>query len=343
MKASGTRLAVALSAAIFAGLPLLPASAQTPERFYAGKNLTLYIGFGSGGSYDFYAHLAARHLARFVPGHPTIVPENMPGAGSFKAANYLYSVAPRDGSAIGIVTQTVALEEVLGTPGVAYKSAEFNWLARAVSILEIEFTWAGKAKTIAEIMSQQTPVASTGPGSPSDGYPKLFNAVLGTKFKIITGYPSSADALLAVERGEVDGASINWNAIKRGKRDWIENKKMNILVQYELQRSPELPDVPAIVELGRNDEEKRVLAFYTGSTEIGRSFFAPPGVPADRVAALRQSFAAMFKDPEFIADAEKSGAELSPASGEQIQKVIADTANAPASVVAKARSAFAEK
>jgi tripartite-type tricarboxylate transporter receptor subunit TctC len=318
-----------------------PAAAQGVERFYAGKTLTIFIGFGAGGSHDYYAHLASRHLGRFIPGRPTIVPENMPGAGSFKAANYLYAVAPRDGTALGIVTQTVALEEAFGTAGVQYKSAEFNWIGRAASILEIEFTWASAAaKSMADVMSHVTPVASTGPGSPSDGYPKLLNALLGTKFKVITGYAASADALLAVERGEVDGASINWPAIKRGKRDWLDNKKINILVQYELARSGELPDVPAITELGRNEEEKRVLAFYTGSTEIGRSFLAPPGVPAERVAALREAFAAMLKDPAFLADAEKTGGEIAPASGEAIQKQIAETARAPAAIVARAKGAF---
>jgi tripartite-type tricarboxylate transporter receptor subunit TctC len=191
-----------------------------------------------------------------------------------------------------------------------------------------------------DVMGRVTPVASTGPGSPSDGYPKLLNAVLGTKFKVITGYAASADALLAVERGEVDGASINWPAIKRGKPDWITGKKINILVQYELARSAELPDVPAITELGRSEEEKRVLAFYAGSTEIGRSFFAPPGVPADRVAALRQAFAAMLKDPAFLADAEKTGGEILPASAEAIQKQIAETAQAPRAIVARAKGAF---
>jgi tripartite-type tricarboxylate transporter receptor subunit TctC len=335
------RLAGGVAVALAAVLLAAPASAQGVERFYAGKTVTILIGFGPGGSHDYYAHLASRHLGRFIPGHPAIVPENMPGAGSFKAANYLYAVAPRDGTALGIVTQTVALEEAFGSAGVQYKSAAFNWIGRAASILEIEFTWASSpSKTIADVMRRETPVASTGPGSPSDGYPKLLNAVLGTKFKVITGYAASADALLAVERGEVDGASINWPAIKRGKPDWLTGKKINILVQYELARSAELPEVPAITELGRNDEEKRVLAFYTGSTEIGRSFLAPPSVPADRVAALREAFAAMLKDAAFRADAEKTGGELAPASGAAIQTQIVETARAPAAIVARAKGAF---
>ena len=328
-------------ALLAAALLATPAEAQEIERFYAGKTVTIYIGFGPGGSHDYYAHLVARHLGRFIPGRPTILPENMPGAGSFKAANYLYAVAPKDGTALGIVTQTVALEEALGSAGVQYKSAAFNWIGRAASILEIEFTWASSpAKTIADIAKRETPVASTGPGSPSDGYPKLLNAVIGTRFKVITGYAASADALLAVERGEVDGASINWPAIKRGKPDWIRDKKINILVQYELARSAELPDVPAITELARNEEEKRVLAFYTSSTDIGRSFFAPPGVPAERVAALRQSFAAMLKDPAFLADAEKTGGEIAPESGETIQRLIAETADTPRAIVQRAKGAF---
>ena len=320
---------------------LFLASGATAQDFYAGKIVTLYIGFGPGGSHDLYGHLVARHLGRFLPGRPTLVAENMPGAGSFKAANYLYSVAPKDGTALGIVTQTVALEEALGTPGVAYKSAEFAWIGRATSILEIEFTWhSAPAKTMADVLRLETPVASTGPGSPSDGYPKLLNAVLGTKFKVITGYAASADALLAVERGEVDGASINWNAIKNGKRDWLAGNKINILVQYELARSAELPDAPTILELAQNDEDRKVLAFYTGSTEVGRSFFAPPGLPPARIATLRVGFAAMLQDVAFRSDCSRSGCELLPEAGERIQALIEATAHTPAAIVARAKAGF---
>src|SRR4051812_48967938 len=306
-------------AALLAGLGLVAASeasAQTAAPFYQGKTITVLIGFGTGGSYDFYGHLLARHMGRFLPGRPNIVAENMPGAGSFKAANHLFTVAPKDGTVLGIVTQTLAIEEALGSPGVMYKASAFNWIGRATSILEIEVAWhTAKAKTLQDALTLEVPVAGTGSGSPSEGYPKLMNAVAGTKFKVITGYTSSTNALLAVERGEVDAASTSWNTVKREKRDWLAEKKIAILVQYTLERSPDLPDVPAVVELGKTPEGKETLAFYTASAEVGRSFLAPPGLAPERSKILRDAFDQMLLDKAFLADIEKTGVELNPASG----------------------------
>jgi tripartite-type tricarboxylate transporter receptor subunit TctC len=334
------RLAAALAAATLVAAH--QATAQPAAPFYAGKTITLYIGFGPGGSYDFYGHLVARHLGRFIPGKPILVAENMPGAGSFKAANYLYAVAPKDGTAMGIVTQTLALEEALGTPGVLYKSAAFTWIGRATSILEIEVTWkSSAAKSIADAMRIETPVAGSGSGSPSEGYPKLLNAIAGTRFKIITGYTSSTDALLAVERGEVEGASTSWNTVKREKRDWLADKSINIIVQYALARSPDLAQVPAIIELGKSPQDKQVLAFYTSSAEVGRSFLAPPGMPADRARLLRDAFNRMLEDPGFRADIDKTGVELNPATGEQLQQLITATATAPKDVIERTKAALA--
>jgi tripartite-type tricarboxylate transporter receptor subunit TctC len=320
---------------------LSPAGAQAPLASYAGKTITVTIGFGPGGSYDFYGHLVARHLGRFLPGRPTMVAENMPGAGSFKAANYLFNVAPKDGTALGIVTQTLALEEALGSPGVMYHAADFTWIGRATSIVEIEVAWhTAKVKAMADTLRLETPVAGTGSGSPSEGYPKLLNAVAGTKFKVITGYTSSTDALLAVERGEVDGASTSWNTVKREKRDWLAEKKIAILVQYTLERSPDLPDVPAVVELGRTPEDKETLAFYTSSAEVGRSFLAPPGLPPERTRMLRDGFDQMLKDPAFLADIEKTGVELNPASGAELEALIKKTASAPKAIIERTRKAL---
>jgi tripartite-type tricarboxylate transporter receptor subunit TctC len=240
------------------------------------------------------------------------------------------------------VTQTLALEEALGTPGVLYKSAAFTWIGRATSILEIEVTWkSSAAKSIADAMRIETPVAGSGSGSPSEGYPKLLNAIAGTRFKIITGYTSSTDALLAVERGEVEGASTSWNTVKREKRDWLADKSINIIVQYALARSPDLAQVPAIIELGKSPQDKQVLAFYTSSAEVGRSFLAPPGMPADRARLLRDAFNRMLEDPGFRADIDKTGVELNPATGEQLQQLITATATAPKDVIERTKAALA--
>ena len=326
--------------AIFAAAIALTAQdamAQTPVEFYKGRNINVYIGFSPGGSYDFFGRLVARHIGRHVPGAPSSTPNSMPGAGSFTAANWLYSVAPKDGTAIGIVSQTMAIEEVLQNPAVKFKSAQFNWIGRATNIVEIGFVSdKSKAVTIADAKVHEIPVAGTGPGSPSEGYPRLLNALAGTRFKIIGGFRGSTEGMLAVERGEVDGALTSWQTMKVTRRAQYDQGKLRVLVQYAPKREPDLP-VPAVVELANNDADRTLLAFYASGGEVGRSFLAPPGVPADRVAALRRAFDAMMKDKDFIADVEKAKAEFSPMTGERLQKVIADTASVSPAVVARMR------
>jgi tripartite-type tricarboxylate transporter receptor subunit TctC len=332
-------LAGAAAMVALAAFGALPAHAQSEEQAFRGKTINVYIGFAPGGSYDYFGRLLARHLGAHVPGHPNVVAQSMPGAGSFKAANFLYSVAPKDGTALGIVTQTIALEEALGTKGVLYKAADFNWIGRATAIVEVTLTWeTSKAKTIEDAKRYVIPVAGTGSGSPSEGYPKLLNGIAGTKFKVITGYTGSTGGMLAMERGEVDGALTSWNTLRLTKQDWLKNKKINLLVQYTLEREPDLPDVPAIVELGKTPLDKQVLAFYASGAAVGRSFLAPPGVPADRVKALRTAFDDMLKDPAFLGEIEKSKAEFKPLSGEKLQQLIASTANAPKEVIARTKS-----
>jgi tripartite-type tricarboxylate transporter receptor subunit TctC len=319
---------------------LLPgvALAQNSEQFYRGKTVNLYIGFSAGGSYDYYGRLVSRYIGKHLPGNPTVVAQSMPGAGSFKAANYIYNVAPKDGTAMGIVSQTMALEEALGTPGIKYKSANFNWIGRVTNIVEVTLTWeTSKAKTIEDAMKYVTQVASTGPGSPSMGYPLLLNALAGTKFKIITGYTGSTAGMLAMERGEVDGALTSYNTLNVSKQDWLKNKKINLLVQYTLERSPEMPNVPSVVELGKTAEGKQMLGFYAGGGEIGRSFLATPGIPADRVKVMRAAFDATMKDPAFKAEIDKSKAEFNPLPGEKLQKLIEDFAKAPPAMIAHMR------
>jgi tripartite-type tricarboxylate transporter receptor subunit TctC len=310
------------------------AMAQPAEQFFRGKTIQLYIGFAPGGSYDYYGRVVARYLGKHIPGNPTIVPQNMPGAGSFQAANFVYHAAPKDGTAMAVVTQTLALEEALQTPGVQYKSAEFTWIGRMTAILEVTLTWkTSKAKTIEDAKRYEIPIGATGPGSPSEGYPKLLNALAGTKFKIISGYPGSTQVMMAAERGEVDGALTSWNTLKRTKQDWLANGAINLLVQYALERHPDLPNVPAVVELGKTPADKQALAFYASGAALGRSLLAPPGLPAERVTMLRAAFETMLKDPEFLAEMDKTKLEFQPASGDEVQKLIRDTANAPREVI----------
>lgn len=332
-------------AAVAAGATLLSQAAAEPaDQFFKGKTINIYIGFSGGGTYDYYGRLVARFMGRHIPGEPNIVAQSMPGSGSFRAANFLFSAAPRDGTALGVITQTAALEDALRSPGAQYKAAEFNWIGRMTAILEVHFTWkTSKAKTIEDARQHEIPVAGTGSGSPSEGYPKLLNALAGTKFKIISGYPGSTAGMLAMERGEVDGGLTSWNTLKRTKSSWLANRDINLLVQYAAERHPEMPDVPTVLEIARSPQGKAALAFYISGAQLGRSLVAPPGLPPERVRLLRAAFAAMLKDRDFLAEIEKSGQEFYPASGEEVQKLIAATAGAPRDVVALAESILRAK
>lgn len=326
------------SASIFAvvALAATPAIAQAPAEFFAGKQITLLIGFGPAGTYDYYARLVARHMGRHIPGKPGIVPQQMPGAGSLTAANFLYGASPKDGTAMAALSQTLAIEEAIKNPGVKYKSAEMAWIGRATSIAQIQLSMAtSKIKTVEDAVVHEATAASTGAGSPTEGYPKLLNGVIKARFKPIGPYPGSVDGLLALERGEVDTALTSYNTIKARRADWIRDKKINILVTYSLKRHPELPDVPAFPEFGRTPVDRKLLEFYVSAEDIGRSFVAPPGLPADRVQTLRNAFMAMVQDADFLAEIKKADAELNPLSGEELQKIVVETAAAPAALVAR--------
>jgi tripartite-type tricarboxylate transporter receptor subunit TctC len=319
------------------------AAAQSAEQFYKGKTVNLYIGYGPGGGYDFFGRLVAKHIGRHIPGRPTVVPQNMPGAGSLRAANFIYNVAPKDGTALGIITQTVALEEALKTPGVQYKAAGFNWIGRMTSNVDMMVTWhTSKVKTIEDAMKYDAPVAGTGPASPAEFMPKVLNHVVGTKFKVITGYPGSNAGLLAMEKGEVDGATTSWNTLKVSKQPWLEEKAINLVLQYTPSRHPELPNLPDMVEIGKTPEQKQILALYASGAAVGRSIFTSPGVPADRIQALRDAFDAMLKDPRLLADVKQTKAEFDPMSGVALQKLIKDAGNIPPAVREKARAARGE-
>ena len=326
-------LALGLCAALIPAVSF----AQAPE-FYKGRTVNIYIGFSPGGTYDLFGRLVARHIGKHIPGNPTVVAQSMPGAGSFTLANWMYRIAPKDGTAMGIVAQTMAIEEMLKTPGVNYKAAEFNWIGRATSNVEITLVSStAKAKTVEDAKTIETTLASTGAGSPGEGYPKLMNGTIGTRFKLVGPYPGSTDGLLAMERGETDGAFTSWNTLNVTKHDWLEQKKVNVLVQYALERLPDMKDVPTMVELAKTPEDKELFAFYVSGGEVGRSFLAPPGVPAERIAILRKAFAATVADADFLADAAKARVSVSASSGERLQEVVTRVHAAPKEVVARAR------
>jgi tripartite-type tricarboxylate transporter receptor subunit TctC len=331
-------------AALVAGALGLSAPAQAQEDFYKGRTINLYIGFAPGGSYDLYARTLARHLGKHIPGSPTIVAQTMQGAGSFRAANHLFAVAPKDGTAVATVSQAIALEEMLGTPGIMFKSAEFTWIGRSTNITELIMTWhTSKTRTFKDALQRETPTASTGPGSPSEGWPRLLNGLAGAKFKIIGGYQASANALLAMERGEVDASFTSWDTLSGSRPEWLENKRVNILVQFNRKRLPGLPDTPSVVELANSDEARRILDFYVTGAEVGRSFIAPPGLPPERTRILRAAFMKMsLEDAEYRAELERAKAPVNAMPGEELQQMIVDIMKTPPALVERMRKILSE-
>jgi tripartite-type tricarboxylate transporter receptor subunit TctC len=331
-------IAIAFTAALSTGTTAL---AQTPEQFYVGKQVDVVIGYPPAGSNDTYARALARHIGKHIPGKPTVVPKNMPGAGSFLAVNHVYTVAPKDGTIIAIGAPTTALDEKLGTAGVRFKTAELNWIGRIDSLINMVFMWhTSKVKTFADAQKFESTLSGTGAGSTVSIYPTVMNNVYGTKFKLIMGYKGSAAAQLAVERGEVEGHSTSWTAVKVGHPDWWPTKKISILVQFGLKRHPELPEIPTAVELARNDEERQIVGAILAASEIGTAFFTTPGAPADRVDALRRAFDATMKDPEFIADAMKIKLTVGPMKGEELQKLVRQVSDLPPTLLEKVRAAY---
>ena len=334
---------------IGAGLILIVATAgkapaQTPEQFYKGKNFDVVIGYPPGGSNDTFARLIARHIGKYIPGNPSVVPRNMPGAGSFLAVNQMYNVFPKDGSAIAIGAPTLALDEKLGTSGVRFKTAEFNWIGRIDSLINIIFMWkTSPVKTFADAQKTEATLSGTGAGSTVSIFPTVMNNVFGTKFKLVMGYRGSNEAMLAVERGEVEGHSTSWTAVKIAHPTWLPEKTITILVQFALKRHAELSDVPTAVELARNDEERKILSAIMAATEVGTAFFTTPEAPADRVTALRRAFDATMKDSEFLSEAQKLKVGISPMTGEELQKLVASVSDLSPALLEKVRAAYTAK
>lgn len=315
------------------------AGAQTP--FYAGKTIELIVGYPPGGSNDVYGRAVARHIGRFIPGHPQVIFRNMPGAGSILAANHIYNVAPKDGTVLGLLAATNTLDEKLGAPGVKFETAKFNWVGRVSSATNVTGIWhTSKIKTVQDALKNEVSLGATGTGSTVFVYPNVLNRVVGTKFKLIMGYGGSNEAMLAVERGEVEGHSTSLEAYKSAQPGWIKEKKINFIVQYGLKRHPDLPDVPTCVELARNSEEAAILKAVVNATEIGKSVLTSPGVPADRVAILRKAFDEMVRDGEFIRELESMRVELTPMNGADLQALVQEVGQLTPELVQKIKAVY---
>lgn len=321
------------------------AAAQSVANFYKGKNVSVIIGYGVGGGYDQYARVFARFMGSHIPGNPTLVVQNMPGAGSRKAANWLYNVAPKDGSVLATLGQNTPTDQALGQPGIQFDSNKFNWIGNIIVVNNTLAVWhTTGVKTVEEATKKELAIGASGASSPSVLYPQVANNLLGTKFKIISGYPGGGDINLAMERGEVDGRGSNsWASWKSTKADWLKDKKVSILFQVGPKRESDLPDVPLLSELGKTPEERQVLEVISADVAVGRPILTTPGVPQDRVAALRKAFDDTIADKAFMDEAKKQKMDINPLSGEELQQIVAKVlANSP-DVIAKVKQAITIK
>lgn len=318
---------------------MVPAIASASD-FYSGRTLTLYVGFEAGGGYDLYARLVSRHLGRFIAGEPKVIVQNMPGAAGLRVANYVYHVAPQDGTALAIAAESVALEQALQGAGTEYDASKLSWVGRVAPSASITFTWqTSKVKTFADARRQEAVIGATGVTGITSYTPRALNRLAGSKFKLVTGYSGSSGVLLAMERGEVEGGFAIWPEFMKQKPDWLAQKQINVLYIVAGRRAPELPDIPTTGELGRDEEANKVLRFLASTTEIGRSVFSTPNVPTDRLAQLRAAFVAMARDAEFRRDADQMGLQIDPLNGEQLQREVAAIIHSPKSIIQQAKAA----
>jgi tripartite-type tricarboxylate transporter receptor subunit TctC len=331
---------IAVAAAATFGIVLLAAAAgaQSAAEFYRGKSIELDIGYSVGGGYDLYARLIARRLGVHVPGTPTVVPRNMEGAGSLRLANYLYAAAPRDGTVIGAISRGAAFDPLLNEQGARFDASKFSWIGSAnneVSVC-VALTSSGVAK-FDDLYAKPLTIGSTGAADDTYQFPALVNAVLGSKFKIVTGYPGGNDVSLALERGEVQGrCGWSWSSIKTTRLNWVRNKRIVVLVQMSLSKHPDLPDVPLIMDLAKTDEQRQIFKMIFARQTMGRPYAAPPGLPADRLAALRKGFMDTMTDKEFLDEAEQNKFEINPVNGEQLEALVKEVYRTPPEVAKKA-------
>jgi tripartite-type tricarboxylate transporter receptor subunit TctC len=317
------------------------ANAESVADFYRGKTVNVIVGYPPAGANDFYARTVARHIGKHIPGNPTGVLRNMPGGGSLVAANHIFNVAPKDGTTLGLIVPTAPLEERLGASNVRFKATQFNFIGRLAPTPNVTFMMApSPVKTIQDAMQREATLGATGRSSTVAIYPTVLNQIVGTKFKLVMGYKGSAEAMLAMERGEVEGHSTTWDGVKSRAEQHLRDKTINILVQHGIQRHPELPHIPTSVELGKTPEQIEGLRLFANASDVGRFILSTPDTPAERIQALRRAFDAMVKDPEFIADLKQQKLELGPLPGEELQKLVAEVASVSQATVDRVKGIY---
>jgi tripartite-type tricarboxylate transporter receptor subunit TctC len=330
--------AVFLSGLAAAALLLVPgtAFAQSAESFYKGKTMALVIGSGEGASYDLVGRMVARALEKQIPGHPTIVPRNMPGASSIRATEYVYNAMPRDGTSLMFVQPTVVLNKAID-PKAKYEPREFKWLGRVGEVVTVGVVWhTAPALTVEEAKKKEVIFGAAGASGYAATVPWALNALIGTKFNVVRGYKSMATEIVAMERGEVQGiGSLVWDYFPASRPDWVKDKKVLPIYTISLSRYHSLPDVPTIVELAGSELDRNVMKMLAGTLTIGYAVATTPGVPDDRLVVLRKAFDAAVKDPALLGEAQKLQTEVSPLSGPDVDKIVVDLMGMPSEVVEK--------
>ena len=333
-------VAVALAAAV--GIHAGPTSA---EDFFAGKTVTIVVGYGAGSGYDINARFVARHIARHIPGKPTVIVRNMPGAGSQNAGNHVANLAPKDGTTLGVVARGLAIEPLMGGQGVHLDPVKLNWIgstSREVSVLAVRADIG--VKTLEDAKKREIVVAAPALGTDGVTYPTTLNNLLGTRFRPVTGYRSGAEMTLAVERREVEGrGSWSWSAFRKDGMPLLKRGELVLLVQMAIAKSPEIPQVPLVMDFATTSEQRQILELVLAGQAMAWPMFAATDVPSDRVALLRQSYLAMLKDPETLADAAKVGVDVDPVPGTEIVTLLKSVYATPPAVVDKVRDLAGRK
>jgi tripartite-type tricarboxylate transporter receptor subunit TctC len=338
------RLALRTAAIVAAAAMLLlapqpeAAAAQSVESFYKSHPITMLVGSGAGGGYGVYARTFARYWTRHIPGHPDLIAKNMPAAAGLAAASSLYNSAGRDGSVIGAFTNGAAMDPLFGNAGAHYDPLRFQWLGSIGKLENVCATWHSSAiKTIAAAHTREVVVAAAGATSNTAIVPKMLNALIGTRFKVIAGYDPASGLTMAIESGEAEGiCGLSWSTMKASRPRWVNDHLLNVIVQMGLTKLRDLPDVPSALDLVSDPANRKVMELILIRQEAGRPFAAPPGAPADRVEALRQAFRETLADPGFIAEADKMQLEIEPLSGPEIEQLLAQAYAAPKPIVERA-------
>ena len=305
--------------------------AASPAHYFAGKSIKLVIPTGPGGAYGLYGLLFAQHYGRHVPGNPSVTPEYRSGAGGIVASNYIYTVAPKDGTVIGIPLAPFVLAQFTGGPNVQYDVAKFNWIGQISDITRLMVVWSGpKIRTFEDFISQEVVVGSTGRGSETFMNPAIINAVFGAKLKIVDGYKGSGDLMIALERGEIGAVSGTWGNFAGNHADWLRDKKITLITQIGVKKVAAYPEVPLLQDLAKNPEDRKLIEFMSlMTTSVGYSVLAPPGVPENVLAILRKAFDATMADPAFLSDAKKRNADIAPEKHTEIARAVAEAVRSP--------------